>query len=54
MSRTLTAQLLVWEPGTFLIPEWSTATWVRTPAYLYPWYRTSWHGTRWPRSPWSR
>lgn len=51
VNGRLTAQNLLWEKSTFLLP-WDEAAWYLSNPFLLPWFRTSWHGEDWQGYNW--
>jgi serine protease AprX len=52
LGATLTAQLLVWNPGGYSGAQWVPSDWYVSTWEVYRWYRVSWYGTDWPGRKW--
>jgi hypothetical protein len=53
LGATLTAQLLVWNPGGYSGAQWVPSDWYVSTWEAYRWYRVSWYGNDWPGYKWS-
>jgi len=51
VNGRLTAQNVLWERSSFLLP-WDEAAWYASNPYQLPWYRTSWYGYNWEGYNW--
>ena len=51
VNGRLTAQNVLWDRGSFLLP-WDEAAWYASNPYQLPWYRTSWYGYNWEGYNW--
>ncbi|HEU4398778.1 MAG TPA: S8 family peptidase [Actinomycetota bacterium] len=49
---TLTAQLLLWNPGVYVNANWRPADWYLSTWALFRFYRLGWYGSDWPGSRW--
>jgi serine protease AprX len=52
LGATLTAQLLLWNPGGYTGSQWVPSSWYLSTWELYRWYRLNWYGNDWPGSNW--
>ena len=52
LGATLTAQLLVWNPGGYSDAPWVPSDWYLSTWEVYRWYRVSWYGNDWPGFKW--
>jgi serine protease AprX len=52
LGATLTAQLLLWNPGGYTGSEWVPAEWYLATWELSRFYRLSWYGNDWPGYRW--
>jgi hypothetical protein len=52
LGATLTAQLLLWNPGGYTGAPWVPSNWYVSTWEVYRWYRVSWYGTDWPGRKW--
>jgi serine protease AprX len=52
LGATLTAQLLVWNPGGYTGVEWIPANWYVSTWEVNRWYRVNWYGNDWPSMKW--
>jgi serine protease AprX len=52
LGATLTAQLLVWNPGGYTGAAWVPADWYLSTWEVHRWYRVSWYGNDWPGNKW--
>ena len=52
LGATLTAQLLLWNPGGYTGLPWVPANWYLSTWEINRWYRVSWYGTDWPGNKW--
>jgi serine protease AprX len=53
LGATLTAQLLLWNPGGYSGAQWVPSDWYLSTWEVYRWYRVSWYGNDWPGYKWS-
>jgi hypothetical protein len=53
LGATLTAQLLLWNPGGYTGARWVPSDWYVSTWELYRWNRVSWYGNDWPGYKWS-
>jgi serine protease AprX len=53
LGATLTAQLLLWNPGGYTGARWVPADWYLSTWEVHRWYRVSWYGNDWPASKWA-
>jgi serine protease AprX len=51
-GATLTAQLLLWNPGGYTGIQWVPANWYLSTWEVNRWYRVSWYGNDWPGMKW--
>jgi len=51
-GATLTAQLLLWNPGGYTGAAWVPSDWYLSTWELYRWNRVGWYGNDWPGSKW--
>jgi hypothetical protein len=52
LGATLTAQLLLWNPGGYTGAKWVPSDWYLSTWELYRWNRVSWYGNDWPGYKW--
>jgi serine protease AprX len=52
LGATLTAQLLLWNPGGYTGAMWVPSDWYLSTWELYRWNRVSWYGNDWPGYKW--
>jgi serine protease AprX len=52
LTGEVTAQLLVWDPATYLTTGWDGTNWYGTNWYGTNWYGTNWYGTNWYGTNW--
>jgi serine protease AprX len=52
LGATLTAQLLLWNPGGYTGIQWVPANWYLSTWEINRWYRVSWYGNDWPGMKW--
>ena len=52
LGATLTAQLLVWNPGGYTGAAWVPSDWYLSTWEVNRWYRVSWYGNDWPGRNW--
>jgi serine protease AprX len=52
LGATLTAQLLLWNPGGYTGAEWVPPDWYVSTWEVYRWYRVNWYGNDWPGNKW--
>jgi hypothetical protein len=52
LGATLTAQLLLWNPGGYTGIQWVPANWYLSTWEVNRWYRVSWYGNDWPAMKW--
>ena len=52
LGATLTAQLLLWNPGGYTGAMWVPSDWYLSTWELYRWNRVSWYGNDWPGYRW--
>ena len=52
LGATLTAQLLLWNPGGYTGIEWVPASWYLSTWEVNRWNRVSWYGNDWPAMKW--
>jgi serine protease AprX len=52
LGATLTAQLLLWNPGGYTGIPWVPANWYLSTWEVHRWYRVSWYGHDWPGHNW--
>jgi serine protease AprX len=52
LGATLTAQLLLWNPGGYTGSQWVPSHWYLSTWEVYRWYRLSWYGNDWPGYKW--
>src|SRR5215204_4832429 len=53
LGATLTAQLLLWNPGGYTGLPWVPANWYLSTWEINRWNRVSWYGNDWPGYKWS-
>jgi serine protease AprX len=53
LGATLTAQLLLWNPGGYTGARWVPSDWYLSTWEVNRWYRVSWYGNDWPASKWA-
>lgn len=51
-GATLTAQLLLWNPGVYVNADWRPADWYLSTWSVFRFYRLGWYGSDWPASRW--
>ncbi|HEV8424344.1 MAG TPA: S8 family peptidase [Actinomycetes bacterium] len=51
-GATLTAQLLLWNPGGYTGAPWLPSDWYLSTWEVYRWYRVGWYGNDWPGNKW--
>jgi serine protease AprX len=52
LGATLTAQLLLWNPGGYTGAKWVPSDWYLSTWEVYRWNRVSWYGNDWPGYKW--
>jgi serine protease AprX len=52
LGATLTAQLLVWNPGGYTGSQWVPSDWYVSTWEIYRWNRVQWYGNDWPGTKW--
>jgi subtilisin family serine protease len=52
LGATLTAQLLLWNPGGYTGSQWVPSHWYLSTWEVHRWYRVSWYGNDWPGFKW--
>ena len=52
LGATLTAQVLLWNPGGYTGAAWVPSDWYLSTWEVYRWYRVGWYGNDWPGSRW--
>jgi serine protease AprX len=52
LGATLTAQLLLWNPGGYTGIQWVPSNWYLSTWEVNRWYRVSWYGNDWPGYKW--
>jgi serine protease AprX len=52
LGATLTAQLLLWNPGGYTGAPWVPGDWYLSTWEIHRWYRVSWYGNDWPGYKW--
>ena len=52
LGATLTAQLLLWNPGGYTGAKWVPSDWYLSTWEVYRWNRVSWYGNDWPGYRW--
>ena len=52
LGATLTAQLLLWNPGGYTGAKWVPSDWYLSTWEVHRWNRVSWYGTDWPGMRW--
>src|SRR5918994_1796884 len=52
LGVTLTAQLLLWNPGGYTGISWVPSNWYLSTWEIHRWNRVSWYGNDWPGSRW--
>jgi serine protease AprX len=52
LGATLTAQLLLWNPGGYTGSQWVPSDWYLSTWEVHRWYRVSWYGNDWPGNKW--
>jgi serine protease AprX len=52
LGATLTAQLLLWNPGGYSGASWVPSDWYVSTWDVYRWYRVQWYGNDWPGYKW--
>jgi serine protease AprX len=51
-GATLTAQLLLWNPGVYVNADWRPADWYLSAWAVFRFYRLGWYQSDWPGSNW--
>jgi hypothetical protein len=52
LGATLTAQLLLWNPGGYTGAPWVPSDWYLSTWEIHRWNRVTWYGNDWPGSKW--
>jgi serine protease AprX len=52
LGATLTAQLLLWNPGGYTGAKWVPSDWYVSTWEVYRWNRVNWYGNDWPGNKW--
>jgi serine protease AprX len=52
LGATLTAQLLLWNPGGYTGGAWVPSSWYLSTWEVHRWNRVSWYGNDWPGYQW--
>ena len=52
LGATLTAQLLLWNPGGYTGAPWVPSNWYLSTWEIHRWNRVSWYGNDWPGRKW--
>jgi serine protease AprX len=52
LGATLTAQLLLWNPGGYTGSSWVPSDWYLSTWEVHRWNRVSWYGNDWPGNKW--
>jgi serine protease AprX len=52
LGATLTAQLLLWNPGGYTGAPWVPSNWYLSTWEIHRWYRVTWYGNDWPGYKW--
>jgi serine protease AprX len=52
LGVTLTAQLLLWNPGGYTNAPWVPSNWYLSTWEIYRWNRVQWYGNDWPGRKW--
>jgi serine protease AprX len=52
LGVTLTAQLLLWNPGGYTGAPWVPSNWYLSTWEIYRWNRVQWYGNDWPGRKW--
>jgi serine protease AprX len=52
LGATLTAQLLLWNPGGYTGAQWVPSDWYLATWEVYRWNRVTWYGSDWPGNKW--
>jgi hypothetical protein len=52
LGATLTAQLLLWNPGGYTGAQWVPSDWYVSTWEVYRWNRVNWYGNDWPGNKW--
>jgi subtilisin family serine protease len=52
LGATLTAQLLLWNPGGYTGASWVPSEWYLSTWEVYRFYRVNWYGNDWPGTNW--
>src|SRR5688572_2513997 len=47
VEGALTAQLLVWDPASYLLVDWTGSNWYGSNWYGSNWYGSNWYGSNW-------
>jgi serine protease AprX len=53
LGATLTAQLLLWNPGGYTGASWVPSDWYLSTWEVNRWYRVNWYGNDWPGRKWA-
>jgi serine protease AprX len=53
LGATLTAQLLLWNPGGYSGASWVPSDWYVSTWEVHRWYRVQWYGNDWPGRKWA-
>jgi serine protease AprX len=51
-GATLTAQLVLWNPGAYVNADWRPADWYLSTWEAFRFYRLGWYGSDWPGNRW--
>jgi serine protease AprX len=51
-GATLTAQLLLWNPGVYVNADWRPADWYLSAWAVFRFYRLGWYESDWPGNKW--
>jgi serine protease AprX len=52
LGATLTAQLVLWNPGAYVNADWRPADWYLSAWAVFRFYRLGWYESDWPGSRW--
>jgi serine protease AprX len=52
LGATLTAQLLLWNPGGYTGASWVPSDWYLSTWEIHRWNRVTWYGSDWPGNKW--
>ena len=52
LGATLTAQLLLWNPGEYSGASWVPSDWYLSTWEVHRWNRVTWYGNDWPGNKW--